>query len=239
MSILQPDVVWINGSCFRKNVLEQPELYSVAGAGGDAIDEYADDAGCYGDHAEYQESAHEVKALADGRFQSSIQVAPAFYPMIIGKKGVSKKRIENETGTKIAIPRQGVENESVVISGPSQRAVLSACNRIDYIVESSRSRMSFTHFISLPLNHASVQSSFQDFKTRVLDMAHDDVNSVRKIDEAVFQTPSLLHLTVGTMALMGEPPSFGCMKVVNKINLFQMKTNVKRRSSCWKIAKAL
>ena len=52
-------------------------------------------------------SSYEVKELdGGGRFSAKLRVASAFYPMIIGKKGASKKRIESETRTKINIPRQ-------------------------------------------------------------------------------------------------------------------------------------
>ena len=104
---------------------------------------------------------------------------------------------------------QGVENEAVVISGRSRSDVLQACERIELMVESSRRKMGFTHFLSIPLNTARMQESFVDFRTKVLEhvgavsgvkVAVDE----RRIDETVFQTPSLLHLTIGVLALMGE-----------------------------------
>ena len=82
-----------------------------------------------------------------------------FFPYI-GKKAATKKRIESETKTRINIPRQGVENEDIQISGPTRYSVATASNRIDSIVSSSRQRQGFTHFLSIPMNHPEMKSSF-------------------------------------------------------------------------------
>jgi len=219
---LKPELVWLNGACFRKNPISNQTEYFGGEArpgGGDTVDAYEDDEAClmdkeYGDEYGTDDGSgrpeqHDVQELANGKFSVKMQVASAFYPMIIGKKGASKKRIEHETRTRVSIPRQGsVENEAAVSVTGGQRAdVLSACNRIELIVESSRSKMGFTHFISIPLNTPQMQDSFRDFKAQVLELVatqEKESFSVRKIDESVFQTPSLLHLTVGMLALMDD-----------------------------------
>ena len=43
--------------------------------------------------------------------------------------------------------------------------------------------------------------SFLDFQNNVMESCGSDT---RGLDETVFQTPSLLHLTIGTLALMDE-----------------------------------
>ena len=73
-------------------------------------------------------------------------------------------------------------------------------SRIDVIVASARQRLPFTHFLSIPVNTPSVQENFLSFKKDVLE-AEDQVYG---LDETIFQTETLLHLTVGTMALMDE-----------------------------------
>ena len=73
-------------------------------------------------------------------------------------------------------------------------------SRIDVIVASARQRLPFTHFLSIPVNTPSVQENFLSFKRDVLE-AEDQVYG---LDETIFQTETLLHLTVGTMALMDE-----------------------------------
>ena len=106
---------------------------------------------------------------------------------------------------------QGVENEDLVVIGNSKSAVANSCSRILLIVESARSKLGPTHFISIPLNSKEMQGSFLDFKKDVLALAErtdDGTQQIhsnnRRIDETIFQTPSLLHLTIGTLALMGE-----------------------------------
>ena len=109
--VLKPQVVWINGSCYRKNPLSS--LYSKSYKGGDAIDdfeEYQSDNLCmeeeYGcNENETLSNKYNIEST-NGRYKCSLQVASAFYAIIIGKKAVMKKRIEIETKTSIRIPTQ-------------------------------------------------------------------------------------------------------------------------------------
>jgi len=227
MSVLKPELVWVGDSCFRKNPVEDRHVYfgrgdPAPGCGdtADAYDDYEDGPSCMGGGGqlqqqseersdEYRESNFEVVLQDNGMFCAKLRVAAAFYPFLIGKKGATKKRLENETRAKVTIPRQGVENEAVVISGRSRSDVLQACERVELMVESSRRKMGFTHFLSIPLNTARMQESFVDFRTKVLEHV-GGVSGVkvavdeRRIDETVFQTPSLLHLTIGVLALMDD-----------------------------------
>ena len=99
----------------------------------------------------------------------------------------------------------------MIVIGDSKSAVATACSRILLIIESARSKLGPTHFISIPLNSAAMQKAFLDFKEDVLRLEgkvdHDNgqlAQSSRRVEESVFQAPSLLHLTIGTLALMGE-----------------------------------
>ena len=65
---------------------------------------------------------------------------------------------------------------------------------------SARQKQPFTHFLSIPVNTASVQENFLAFKRDVLETLED----VSGLDETIFQTETLLHLTVGTMALLDQ-----------------------------------
>ena len=67
------------------------------------------------------------------------------------------------------------------------------------IVASARQKQPFTHFLSIPVNTASVQENFLSFKRDVLETVE-----AQGLDETIFQTETLLHLTVGTMALMDQ-----------------------------------
>ena len=107
---------------------------------------------------------------------------------------------------------QGIENEDILISGESKASVGNACSRILLIVESSRSKMEHTHFISIPFNSKEMQNALLEFKHDVLKKYGENTNegnfsnvkaTNRTIDESLFQTPSLLHLTIGALSLMG------------------------------------
>ena len=71
--------------------------------------------------------------------------------------------------------------------------------------------MDQTHFISIPLNSIEMQEAHIKFKQDVLALNDTNngerskmTNSLRTIDETLFQSPSLLHLTIGTLSLMGK-----------------------------------
>ncbi|KAG2463014.1 DJB12 protein, partial [Polypterus senegalus] len=115
---------------------------------------------------------------------------------IIGKKGETKKRLETETRTSINIPKQGVE----VITGQQRSSVISACTRIELLVESFRKKQPFTHFLSFALNEPHIQKQFLKFKEEVLSKCSQD----NGIDGSIFQNPAKLHLTIGTLALLNE-----------------------------------
>jgi len=203
MDVCRPQLLWLNGSCYRINGQidtfdrDKTDIYR-----GDVADEYEDEIGCaMEDTPEINDCQYRIDETNSGRFTASFHVASAFFPMLIGKKGTTKKRIESETRARLNIPKQGVENEDIQISGDSKFAVAMACNRIDSIVSSARQRQGFTHFISVPCNSQELQNSFKDFQTSVMESCGSDT---RGLDETVFQTPSLLHLTIGTLALMDE-----------------------------------
>ena len=108
-----------------------------------------------------------------------------------------------------------MENENIIVSGDSKSGVANACSRILLIVESSRSKMGYTHFISIPMNTKEMQDAQLRFKEDVLELyvekgeksKRNDGKShtiSRRIDETFFQTPPLLHLTIGVLSLLGK-----------------------------------
>ena len=109
--VLRPQLVWVNGSCYRKT--SQTNSSSNAYFGGDTIDEYAEeklDNLCKEEEYDLNEknewARNYIIEYVNGRYQTSIQIASAFYGYIIGKGGASMKRIEYETNTTIILPRR-------------------------------------------------------------------------------------------------------------------------------------
>lgn len=190
VDICRPPLQWIDGRCYRR----QAEV------------EYAVEAGYTGEDGEHayleeheEEMEHEIIELSGGRYRAVMQIASPFFPQIIGKGGESKRRLENETKTRINVPGKGKEGD-VIIEGRERRGVAGAASRLDVLVASNRSKMPFTHFISIPLNTTHLQEAFCTFKEEVLNNS----GSVRGLDSSIFQNPSMLHLTIGTMALLDD-----------------------------------
>ena len=155
----------------------------------------------------------------NGRYEASFHIAHAFFPILIGKKGTTKKRVEQETKARINIPRQGASDDApVTVQADSRQAVASAWSRMHVMVEAARAKQvrqkyiyrrlsittssfkEFTHFLSIPINTAEMRSAFASFRGEVLEDCGDE----RGVDCTVFQHEGMLHLTIGTMALMGE-----------------------------------
>ena len=133
------------------------------------------------------------------RYQLHLSVHNAFFKYIIGSKGETKKKLENETKTRIEIPRRG-EDGDVVITGKNSSSVLSAKNRIELLISSKRWKEPFTHFVSIPLNDDSIKERFTEFKSVVLN----DFSTDNGVEESLFQIPAKLHLTICTLVLLNE-----------------------------------
>lgn len=88
-----------------------------------------------------------------------------------------------------------------VITGARRMNIISARNRINLIMESSRRKLSLTHFISIPMLSESIKSSFADFKHDVLT---NTGKNRKNICEEVFTSPEKLHLTVCIMTLLND-----------------------------------
>lgn len=191
VDICRPPLQWIDGRCYRRQAEQECAVYPG----------YTGEEGCAGDpgldHAE--ELQHEIEEIGGGQYRAVLQIAAPFFPNIIGKGGDSKRRLEQETMTRITVPAKGKEGDVIVV-GRNRRGVSSAANRLDLLVASVRSKMAFTHFLSIPVNTPTVREAFLTFKDEILT----DCGSVRGMDSSIFQTASMLHLTLGTMALLDD-----------------------------------
>ena len=133
------------------------------------------------------------------RCQVSLSIPSAFYKYIIGTKGDNKRRLEQETKTRIKIPNRGHDGD-VIVTGKDSQSVLSAKNRIELLVSSKRWKEPFTHFVSIPLSTKLIVDKFEKFKNFVLqDFSEED-----GVDQSIFQSPCLLHLTICTLVLLNE-----------------------------------
>lgn len=65
----------------------------------------------------------------------------------------------------------------------------------------SRKKLSYTHFLSIPLNTDEIIKNFNSFKSDIIQKFGGDVTG---IDEIIFQKPNKLHLTIGMLTLLDE-----------------------------------
>lgn len=191
MDVLRPELVWVDGRCYRKMyTVEEDEISSRV--------KPEDDVPGLWDVDEYATCEANVEQTENG-FRTAIDVASAYFKYIIGKGGESRRRLEQETKTQIRIPRHGQEGE-IVITGVDRHGVQSAHTRIELIVLSARGKQPFTHFLSIPATSETIQNSLYEFRDDVLRNCGDS----RGIDETIFQNPAKLHLTIGTLVLLSE-----------------------------------
>ncbi|XP_033840258.1 activating signal cointegrator 1 complex subunit 1 [Periophthalmus magnuspinnatus] len=191
MEVLRPQLVIINGRQYRRNVMkeeqfEEEEEFSYTGPESGDV---AEDEGCDPQRIEQ----------TDKGFHCAVDVPSVLYKYIIGKKGETRRRLEHDTKTSISIPKQGAEGP-IVITGARRASVSSALTRLELLVDSFRRKQPFTHFLSLPLNDPGIQDGFLRFKEAVLAQCSQD----HGVEASIFQNPSKLHLTVGTLVLLNE-----------------------------------
>lgn len=89
----------------------------------------------------------------------------------------------------------------IVITARDRKAVVSARHRIDLLVEASRKKIRYTHFLSIPLNTEEIIDKYQSFKNDLLEKYG---KTPYNINESLFQMESKLHLTIGMLKLLDD-----------------------------------
>ncbi|KAK7078130.1 activating signal cointegrator 1 complex subunit [Halocaridina rubra] len=196
--ILRPPTYWVGNRCYR---VLNPAAVSQSTTNYAEGDAYSFEDAVYQDEVECTQEMPEVQIdqLDNGKFQTSFPVANTYFSYIIGSKGATKKRIENDTFTQIRIPAKG-QTGDIVIIGRDIKTVRQARIKIEMLVEQARKKMPPTHFLSMPTNHPDVQERFLKFKEEVLEKCGD----CRGVGEDIFPKPEKLHLTLCVMVLADE-----------------------------------
>jgi activating signal cointegrator complex subunit 1 len=189
MEILNPELMWIGGRCYRVNI-PNDERATVRAVNYGEEEDY-DDLACELGENDF----FEIETIENGsKFQLKVHISQAFHSQIIGSKGATKKRLEQETSSQITVPKINTKDTTVVIKSFSKRNVVAARNRLDLIVIAGRSKLQFTHFLSVPFTTAEIQKNYAQFKSSVLQDP-----DIFGIDESLFQKPEKLHLTITTL----------------------------------------
>ncbi|PNF20325.1 Activating signal cointegrator 1 complex subunit 1 [Cryptotermes secundus] len=193
MDILKPDLMWIEGRCYRLNIEDSSFR-------GEEDEQFADDGFAEGNSdcpVEELGESFEIETTEDGRYRASLLIPRYYFARVVGSKGAVRRRLENETKTQIHVPRQG-QDGCIVIIGSTKSMVSAAGRRINLIVMSARQKQQFTHFLSIPMVGDSIKKRFMIFKEEVLDICKNS----HGIDASIFQVPEKLHLTLGTLVIM-------------------------------------
>ncbi|KAK2586606.1 hypothetical protein KPH14_011479 [Odynerus spinipes] len=140
----------------------------------------------------------EIVPHGEAKFKHTFHVAKTFFPFIIGSKNGVRKRIEIETKTTIQVPKQ---DGDIVIIGSDRRGIFSARHRIELLIEVSRKKLNYTHFLNIPLNKEEIITNFNLFKKDVIQKFG---GVARGIDELLFQKPHKLHLSLVMLTLLDE-----------------------------------
>lgn len=153
---------------------------------------------------EEEENDDTIDYLAKEKvYVCEMDIASAFYGVLIGKNAENKQKIESDTNTQINFPRRD-ETGTVKIRGQTKANVQSARTRIEITIDRSRQMQSFTHFLSIPICQSTssnlLKNKFDEFKKNVLEQCADE----RGITSELFQQPTKLHLTVGTFVLLSK-----------------------------------
>ncbi|EDV58170.1 activating signal cointegrator 1 complex subunit 1 [Drosophila erecta] len=153
----------------------------------------------YGDDDDEDDEALKyIEESASGDFSLSIHVSKSFYGGLIGMKGSTKRRIEEETRTEIYVPRQNEKSNEVTIRAKQRNQLCAALRQIRHLVASLRKKMKPTHFLALALNFGEVKERFVELKKCILEA------ELPGIDEELFISECCIHITLGIYVLLDD-----------------------------------
>lgn len=200
MDVLKPPLIYIDGRCYRINNPDY-DSFDTKHSSTD-WDEHPNTYGyneCTADEPCDGDDEFEITVMDTGRYKTSFHVPRTFYGPIVGVRGQTRKRLEDETRTNIFVPKKMNEHE-IVITGPTRSSVASARRRVSLIVMSYRRKHEATHFISIPMVGRKIKAGFMEFKKQVLETC----GQARGIEESIFQSADRLHLTLCTLVLVDK-----------------------------------
>lgn len=193
MDVLNPELKWIGQRCYRVIIPNENRKNEERVR---VNYEEDDDFNCELEIGD--DDFYEIEMVDNGRkFQLKVHVPQMFHSQIIGAKGNTKRRLEQETGTSIQVPKVGSKDTNIVIKGKTKKDVVSAKNRLDLIMIAGRSKQQFTHFLSVSFATNEIKKNFLRFKQEVLNDSE-----VYGLHESLFQKPEKLHLTIVLLVLL-------------------------------------
>jgi activating signal cointegrator complex subunit 1 len=134
-------------------------------------------------------------------FRLVLKTPKMFHCFVMGERGHTKRDIEDQTRTRITIPRREESSCDVVITGNDRYDVRTARKEVEKLVAFGRQHSDITHFVSIPMNESSVVNQFQAFKAEILA---DNHSKHKGVVESLFQKSGKLHVTLVPLLLCDE-----------------------------------
>jgi len=135
-------------------------------------------------------------------FITYMEVAPVFYPFIIGKRGHVKQRIEKDTKTEINLPRSNSDDQKISILGATKTSILNTKTRIEIICETASNTLPYTHFICIPLQNEGFVKSVATWQDEIV--RESQKVPIDGFDKSILQPSKHLHLTVLMLKLFTQ-----------------------------------
>ncbi|KAM3715683.1 Activating signal cointegrator 1 complex subunit, partial [Dirofilaria immitis] len=134
------------------------------------------------------------------KWTAKIEIPALLRRFVIGPKGTMKRKIEEETSCRLNFPMRKKNKRPVeIVSMTSEESIMRCRDRIELIIHEARGRASYTHFVSIPMTHDIIKDNFLKF---VDTIKNDEELSDSCREEAVFQEPRKLHLTITMLSLL-------------------------------------
>uniref|UniRef100_A0AC35ERX3 K Homology domain-containing protein n=1 Tax=Panagrolaimus sp. PS1159 TaxID=55785 RepID=A0AC35ERX3_9BILA len=153
-------------------------------------------------HPEKEEEENHYNIIFNAKkraYMTDIFVPEGLLGKLIGTKGSTKRQIEEETNSKIDIPRRG-DPGPVIIASKKEEDAQRCYDRIEMIVLEGRRRLPFTHFVMIPCNSEEIMTKHGEFVEKML---FGDIHESCR-EPALYMPPAKLHLTIVPLWLFSE-----------------------------------
>lgn len=218
MDVLNCELLWIDGSCYRKltpiNRFSPSEngdvedKHSDRGCSG-GVNSYDDEPTCLAPKTVTRQTYDDSSSTQNAFFRRTHYVPQNFLPRLCGKKHAVRMQIERDTNTSIKVPPPDTCDD-VIITGVTEEDVESAHLRISATVNAMRQHEHYTHFVCLPLNNPKLGSTVEEFKEIVMKSC-----SGRGLEASLFAFKQKLHLTIGMLVLLDAKEQSIAQKVLD------------------------
>eukprot|EP00116_Pleurobrachia_bachei_P006892 sb/3467154/ len=186
IDIVCPDIRVVNGARYRilcnTNIYSLPTKQSSSRAA--ALDVYNDEPNT----CKLAKKSETTQPKEQQKAQFTELPCPrGLHKYVVGRSGTVKKRLENETGTMIDVPRPRDNKDYIRVKYRTEDSLSSLQLRLERVISSARRKEAPTHFVCIPVASEEIGSNLKRFQETC------------KLDPRMIQIESKLHLTIGVL----------------------------------------